>query len=58
MTASFPGAALGTRREHFFQPALLDSQFEALEEPSDAPTVDIQQPPEAIIQQIRQALGI
>ncbi|HOA24902.1 MAG TPA: gluconokinase [Aggregatilineales bacterium] len=49
---------LESRREHFFQPALLDSQFEALEEPSDAPTVDIQQPPEAIIQQIRQALGI
>jgi gluconokinase len=47
---------LGDRRGHFFSPDLLDSQFEALEEPSDASVVDISNPPEAIVRQIKRTL--
>jgi gluconokinase len=47
---------LGDRRGHFFSPDLLESQFEALEEPSDALVVDISNPPEAIVRQIRRTL--
>jgi gluconokinase len=47
---------LGDRRGHFFSPDLLQSQFEALEEPSDALVVDISNPPEVIVSQIRRAL--
>lgn len=49
---------LESRREHFFEPGLLDSQFDALEEPTGVLTVDIQKPPEAIIRQIRETLDI
>ena len=31
---------LRTRRDHFFDPSLLDSQYETLEEPEEAVTVD------------------
>jgi gluconokinase len=41
-------ARLGTRREHFMNPALLDSQFAALEEPADAIVADVDGTPEAI----------
>jgi gluconokinase len=39
---------LGARREHFMNPALLDSQFAALEEPTDAIAADVDRAPEAI----------
>ena len=39
---------LGSRREHFMNPALLDSQFAALEEPADAIVADVDDAPEAI----------
>ena len=45
------------RTEHFFKPALLQSQFDALEEPDDAITVDIALPPDELVQRIRKALG-
>ena len=47
---------LAGRSGHFFNPALLSSQFEALEEPSDALTVDAAQAPEALVRQIIAAL--
>ena len=39
---------LEARRAHFMNPALLDSQFAALEEPADAIVADIGPAPEAI----------
>lgn len=49
---------LVARRGHFFEPALLDSQFAALEEPAGVPVIDVEQPPNAVIRAIRVELGI
>ncbi|WP_434149207.1 gluconokinase [Methylocaldum gracile subsp. desertum] len=43
---------LARRQEHFMPLDLLPSQFAALEEPSDAITIDIRQTPEAIVETI------
>lgn len=40
---------LSARKDHFFNPNLLRSQFDALEEPTDAIVVDIALPPESIV---------
>ncbi len=40
---------LAQRSDHYMKPALLASQFEALEEPHDALTVDIDVPPGQIV---------
>ncbi|MHA6909031.1 gluconokinase [Ralstonia pseudosolanacearum] len=42
---------LAARKDHFFNPALLRSQFDALEEPADAIVVDIALPPQTLVQQ-------
>jgi len=47
---------LAERKGHFMQPSLLDSQFETLEEPSDAITVDEDGPLDTIVDQIVAAL--
>lgn len=49
---------LEARADHFFDADLLDSQFEALEEPppDEALIVPIDQPPAAIVQTIKEAL--
>lgn len=44
-------------RQHFFPPDLLDSQFNALEEPQQALQVSIDQTPEAIVDDIVQKLN-
>jgi gluconokinase len=49
---------LADRKGHFMNPALLESQFEALEPPKDAIRVDIEQPPPAIAAEIRTRLGL
>jgi gluconokinase len=49
---------LTARKGHFMNPALLDSQFEALEPPPDAVRVGITPPPEAIAAEIRNKLGL
>jgi gluconokinase len=49
---------LRQRREHFMKVELLKSQFEILEEPSDAVTVEIADSPEDIVGKIRGALQI
>jgi gluconokinase len=47
---------LSARKDHFFNPALLRSQFDALEEPTDAIVVDIALPPETLVQQATEQL--
>jgi len=42
---------LAARKDHFFNPNLLRSQFDALEEPTDAIVVDIALPPDTIVDQ-------
>lgn len=45
------------RPGHFMKADMLPSQFEALEEPSDAITVDVSLPPPAIVREILAQLG-
>ena len=54
--ASLIGRRLRQRTGHFFNPALLASQFEILEEPQDAITVDAGQTPDALVGQVVAAL--
>jgi gluconokinase len=48
---------LAMRHDHFFDPALLRSQFEALEEPPDAIVVGIAGTPAEIVAAIRARLA-
>jgi gluconokinase len=50
-------ARLAARRGHFMPASLLASQFAALEKPADAITVDIDRPPDAIVDAILAALA-
>jgi gluconokinase len=47
---------LKSRKSHFFNPALLRSQFEALEDPEDALVVDVSKEPKEIVSQILTAV--
>ncbi len=49
---------LEDRRMHFMRPDLLDSQFQALEEPEDSLVVDIRQNPKAIVSYIKEFLRL
>ena len=49
---------LETRVHRYMPTSLLESQFETLEEPHNALVVDVATTPEAIVQEIRQKLGI
>lgn len=50
---------LAARRDHFFPASLLDSQLATLEPPGDtALTIDIAQPVDAIVGQIRRESGL
>jgi gluconokinase len=49
---------LAARRGHFMDPGLLRSQFEALEPPADAISVDVTPPPAEIASTIRARLGV
>lgn len=44
------------RAGHYMKPNMLTSQFEALEEPRDALTLDIDQPPAALVDRIERAV--
>lgn len=46
------------RRNHFFNRALIESQYAALEEPSDALTITIELSPDAICRQIEEHLAL
>ncbi len=48
---------LAGRSGHFFNPALLQSQLEALEEPQDATIIEIGQPLSAIVQSLMTLLS-
>jgi len=50
------GARMAQRDNHFMPESLLDSQFEALEEPEEALVVDISRSPDAIVKKILQEL--
>ena len=43
---------LSGRSGHFFDPKLLQSQLDTLEEPRDALVLDIRKPPEELVRQI------
>ena len=49
---------LASRRGHFFDRRLLESQFEALEEPVDAIIEDVSRDPQVIVESIRARIGI
>ncbi|MBG1266843.1 gluconokinase [Nostoc sp. WHI] len=49
---------LQERHNHFMSEKLLNSQFDDLEEPVNAISVDVSEPPQVIVQNIRTALGI
>ncbi|MFN7139341.1 MAG: gluconokinase [Limisphaerales bacterium] len=49
---------LQERKGHFMNPKLLDSQFNTLEEPTGAITIEVAESPEKIAAQIRQQLSI
>ena len=51
-------ARLDGREGHFMKPAMLDSQFAALEEPGHALVVDVSSTPAEIIKSIRDGLGV
>ncbi|MBH8565548.1 gluconokinase [Nostoc sp. CENA67] len=49
---------LQQRQSHFMTEKLLNSQFDTLEEPENALIVDVSQPPELIVEDIKTVLGI
>lgn len=49
---------LRLRPHHYMSSDLLQSQFDTLEEPSEAIHFDVSQPPEVIVQQIKTKLGV
>ena len=49
---------LAERRDHYMDPALLDSQFETLEEPSEGLRIDASSDPTVIVSIIRNNLSI
>lgn len=49
---------LSLRPGHYMNPRLLDSQFDALEEPHDVVLVDVSSPVADIVSQIRHDLGL
>lgn len=49
---------MGARQGHYMRPEMLTSQFATLEAPRDTLTVDIAQPPEAIVAEIRTSLSV
>jgi gluconokinase len=51
-------ARLAARRGHYMNPALLDSQFAALERPQDALRLDADASPESLTQALMQALRL
>lgn len=49
---------LQERQNHYMSEKLLNSQFDTLEEPLNTISMDVAQPPQLIVQNIRTALGI
>ena len=55
-TAALIRERMLARKDHYMPPALLDSQFAALEPPRDAITVSIDAPPQTVVDAIVHAL--
>ena len=51
-------ARLEKRQAHFMKGSLLESQFSAMEEPDGAFTMDVTWAPEAIVEAVKEALGL
>ncbi|HEX7631698.1 MAG TPA: gluconokinase [Lacunisphaera sp.] len=51
-------ARVGRRQNHYMKADMVKSQFEALEVPTDALTVDTKLPPDRILAEIRRSLSI
>jgi gluconokinase len=51
-------ARVGRRQGHYMKADMVKSQFEALEPPTDALTLDTKLPPEKIVAEIRRALAL
>lgn len=51
-------ARVGRRQGHYMKAEMVKSQFDALEVPADALTVDTKLPPEKIVAEIRRALSL
>lgn len=49
---------LRKRPDHYMPPELLQSQLDTLEEPSKAIYIDVSQPPEVVVREIKTKLGI
>ena len=49
---------LQERSNHYMSEKLLNSQFDTLEEPLDTISMDVAQPPQIIVQNIRTALRL
>ena len=49
---------LAARHGHYMNPTLLRSQFETLQEPRDALTIDANQPTEHLVANIRRRIGV
>jgi gluconokinase len=60
LKGSFPliASRLAARAEHYAGPALLQSQFAALEEPTGVPVVDAALSPEEMLSATRRVLGL
>jgi len=58
ISTELAAARLAARRGHYMNPSLLHSQFETLEVPHDALTVDASQSTEHIVASIRQAIAV
>jgi carbohydrate kinase (thermoresistant glucokinase family) len=49
---------LRSRHGHFFDPNLLASQFETIEEPKDAMVIDVDRPLDAVLDAVAAVLGL
>jgi len=49
---------LKQRKDHFINPSLTESQFDTLEPPQAALTLDASLPPAVLVEQVRKALAI
>ena len=49
---------LEERQDHFMKGGLLESQFQTMEEPASAVTLDVTSDPEVIVAAVKQALGL
>ena len=51
-------ARVNQREDHYMKAGMVQSQFDALEAPADALTLDIRQPPEALVTEIRRRYAV